>query len=67
MSNEFTEADRQAMDNAAADAENELGEIPDEAIAPVANWMKKYYMTAGYKRLGKLLVQTAKDLDKEEG
>jgi hypothetical protein len=37
----FTEKDKMAMDNAAADAQNELVDMPDEALTPVANWFKK--------------------------
>ena len=56
----FTDEDRQAMDNAAAEAENELSELPSDVVAPVANWLKKWYMTAGYKRLGKILLESTK-------
>ena len=55
----FTEEDRQKMDDAATEAENELSEIPDELVFPVANWMKKWHMKAGYKRLGKILLESA--------
>lgn len=57
----FTDADRQAMDDAAVEAENELSELPDELVTPVANWMKKWRMKAGYKRLGKILVESAEE------
>jgi len=56
---EFTEADRQAMDDAATEAENELSDIPGEVVVPVANWLKKWYMKAGYKRLGRILLESA--------
>lgn len=56
---EFTEADRQAMDNAAVDAENDLLNYPEEHITTVANWLKKHYLKAGYKRLGRVLLERA--------
>ena len=55
----------QEMNAAAADAENDLvdvlADVPDEAVAAIAAWWKKWYMTAGHKRLGRLLMaQTGK-------
>lgn len=55
--------DLQAMDNAATEAENELTEMDEEKIKPVANWIEKHYRKAGYKRLCRILKQYA---DKEE-
>ncbi len=52
-------AELQEMDDAATEAENELSEIPDEFVIPVAIWMKKWYMKAGYKRLGRILLESA--------
>lgn len=46
------------MDDAASEAMMEFGDIkenhPDGVIA-VEDWMKKWYLKAGYKRLGKIL------------
>ena len=50
------------MDDAATIAENELSELSDKEVAPVAKWFHKHYMKAGHKRLGRLLVQSAKEL-----
>ena len=50
------------MDDAATVAENELAELSDEEITPVAKWFHKHYMKAGHKRLGRLLVQATKEL-----
>ena len=55
----------QEMNAAAADAENDLvdvlADVPDEAVAAIAAWWKKWYMAAGHKRLGRLLMaQTGK-------
>jgi len=49
----------QKMDDAASEAENELSDIPDEMVVPVANWLKKWRMKAGYKRLGRILLEAA--------
>ena len=57
----FTEADRQKMDNAAADAQNDLvdRDIPDEALRVVANWWREWVPKAGHKRLGRILLEYA--------
>lgn len=55
----FTEKDKVAMDHAAVDAQNELIDMPDEALVPVANWFARWYMKAGYKRLGRVLLEYA--------
>lgn len=51
--------DKQAMDDAAIDAQNDLVnvDIPDEALIQIGNWIKKWYMKAGYKRLGRILLE----------
>lgn len=56
----FTEQDKLDMDNAAMEAENELGELHgnnDKAVELVADWLGRYYMKAGYKRLGRVLLE----------
>jgi hypothetical protein len=63
----FTEADKQKMDNAAADAQNALNDIPDEALKPVANWWRDFVGDAGHKRLGRVLLQYADKPGKGEG
>lgn len=47
------------MDLAAAEAEGQLDDIPEEQIAPIANWIRDNYLKAGYKRLCKVLLQHA--------
>lgn len=42
------------MENAAREANSELR--PDMTILEVSLWWKKWYMKAGHKRLGRLLV-----------
>ena len=56
----FTEQDKQDMDNAAVEAENELGEIyPDHeaGVEIIADWLGKWFMNAGYKRLCRILLE----------
>ena len=62
----FTEQDRVEMDNAAADAQNDLtdSDIPGEALRVVANWWRKWVSKAGHKRLGRVLLEYA---DKSNG
>jgi len=57
----WSEKDKQDMDNAANDAENDLLNYPDEHLTTAANWLKKWYMKAGYKRLGRILLECAKE------
>lgn len=57
----FTEADKQRMDGAANEAETELSELTgiDEnlPIGSVADWLARWVPVAGYKRLGRILLQ----------
>ncbi len=48
--------DEDPMDNAAMKAADELAELPKEAVVVVAKWWKKWYMSAGHKRLGRVLI-----------
>lgn len=57
----MAEFDPQAMDNAAVDAENELSELPNKVVLPMAEWWYRWFMKAGHKRLGRILVQIAKE------
>ena len=52
--------DTKAFDEAAAVAAEELKKLPAEQVKVVADWWAKHYMTAGYKRLGRLLVAISK-------
>ena len=47
------------MDLAAGDAEKDLEGIPEEELKKVGDWVQKWYMSAGYKRLAKILRQYA--------
>ena len=50
---------QQKMDDAAQDALQGLEMIDAKAVLVVAAWIKKYYLSAGYKRLCKVLMQEA--------
>ena len=52
--------DTKSFDEAAAVAAEELKKLPAEQVKVVADWWAKYYMTAGHKRLGRLLVALSK-------
>jgi len=56
----FTNEDKQKMDNAAVDAQNDLEDVSDEALTETANWWHKWVSKAGHKRLGRVLLQYAK-------
>ena len=58
MSKEFNP---QEMDNAATEAEEDLNNLPDEVVNPMAEWWYKWFMKAGHKRLGRILVNIAKE------
>ncbi len=50
---------QQKMDDAAQDALQGLEMIDAKAVLVIASWIKKHYLTAGYKRLCKVLMQEA--------
>jgi len=52
--------DMKAFDDAASVAAEELKKLPPEHVKVVADWWAKYYLTAGHKRLGRLLVAISK-------
>ena len=56
----YTDFNPEAMDAAAKEAKYELNQLNLVAIAEVAQWFKKWYMQAGHKRLGRILIQEAK-------
>ena len=51
------------MDSAATEARKELDpktiNASSDPVKEVANWMKKWYQEAGYKRLSKVLIELA--------
>jgi len=57
----WTEQDKQKMDNAAIDAQNELVDMEnvDEHFSFVAAWWDRHYQKAGHKRLAHILLEYA--------
>ncbi len=55
-----TEEILKGMDEAAEQAKVEFERLPEETKKFAAAWLKKWYGKAGYKRLGRLLVNYAK-------
>jgi hypothetical protein len=53
----------QKMDAAADEARKELNpktiNTSPDSVKEVANWMKKWYSVAGYKRLSRILLELA--------
>jgi len=48
------------MDAAAQEAEKELAGLDQTAVKTLATWWQKWYLRAGHKRLGRLMVKIAK-------
>jgi len=53
------------MDEAAAQAREDFKTLPDEVRRQAAAWVRKWYLKAGYKRLGRFLVSYAKEQEKK--
>jgi hypothetical protein len=53
------EFDSSDMDNAANAAEQDLENIPNDVVLPVAQWFKKWYGKAGHKRLSRIMISIA--------
>jgi hypothetical protein len=48
------------MDAAAGEAEKDLATLDQAAVETIAAWWSKWYMKAGHKRLGRIMVKLAK-------
>jgi hypothetical protein len=48
------------MDTAAEEAEKDLATLDQAAVETIAAWWAKWYMKAGHKRLGRIMVKLAK-------
>ncbi|MGB7054351.1 MAG: hypothetical protein WBE28_03400 [bacterium] len=51
------------MDEAAEMAKEDFKTLPEETRKLAAAWMRKWYLKAGYKRLGRFLVAHAKSCE----
>jgi len=51
------------MDEAARQAKEDFDKLPEETKKTVAVWMRKWYLKAGYRRLGRIMVSYAKGLE----
>ena len=49
------------MDMAADEARDELKAMDKKSVKPVADWWYKWYLSTGHKRLGRVLVEFAKE------
>lgn len=65
----FTEEDKQKMDLAAGEAQQELDKLLTSDVVSqelltgahtILSWFAKWYISAGHKRLGRILVAEAK-------
>ena len=54
------------MDEAAKQAKEDFEKLPEEIKKHASKWVYKWYLKAGYKRLGRLLVAYAKERAKAE-
>ncbi len=55
----------EGMDEAANEAEEVLSKMTKEEIFPVGKWWQEWYLKAGHKRLGRILIKRIKELSKE--
>lgn len=49
------------FDASAEEARQDLANLESEAVVALAQWWAKWYTQAGHKRLGRILVQIAKE------
>lgn len=52
------------MDEAARQAKDDFDRLSDETKKLASGWLRKWYLKAGYRRLGRILVGYAKELEK---
>jgi hypothetical protein len=48
------------MDAAAREAEKDLATLDQAAVKTIAAWWAKWFMKAGHKRLGRIMVKLAR-------
>lgn len=51
--------DTEMMEASAEEAREKLKSLPDQSIKDVASWIKEHYLSAGYKRLCRVLFEEA--------
>ena len=56
----MTEQEIQSMDDYAQLAEQDLSTLDPATVKTMADWWAKWYLGAGHKRLGRLLVKISK-------
>ena len=54
------------MDEAAENAKADFNTLPEQTRKLAAAWVRKWYLKAGYKRLGRFLVAYAKSCEEKE-
>lgn len=65
MANEKTNESLFAnMDEAAQKAKEEFDQMPEDVKKTFSVWMRKWYLKAGYRRLGRIAVSYAKAMQK---
>ena len=48
------------MDASAKEAEKDLATLDQAAVQTIAGWWSKWYLKAGHKRLGRIMVKLSK-------
>ena len=66
MTDEEKKAMMDGMDKAAEVAEQEFKAMSQHITVPMARWWLKHYLKAGHKRLGRMMVQHAKAMEKTQ-
>jgi hypothetical protein len=64
MTDDEKKAMMEGMDKAAEVAEKEFKAMSQHLTVPMARWWLKHYGKAGHKRLGRIMVQHAKTMEK---
>jgi alkylhydroperoxidase/carboxymuconolactone decarboxylase family protein YurZ len=54
-----------SMDEAARQAKEEFDKLPEETRKLASAWIRKWYLKAGYRRLGRIAVSFAKEREKK--
>ena len=60
----FEKLTLEQMDEMAKQAEQEFKQLDIKAVEIIGNWWFKWYLKAGHKRLGRILVKKIKEKEK---